>query len=200
MTGRYNFSSFSILIVDDNPFVGKIVHRMCRSFGFASVTAVDNVEAALKHLATDRLDMAICDWEMSPLDGSEFVKRIRGNPEGPLRFLPIIMLTSHTDVSRIRTARDLGITEFLAKPLSAKTLLTRICSIVDTPRPFIETPTYFGPDRRRRQDPKYKGPERRGVPLPLTDTAATDAPSRAPDAPSNAAARAPAASPVSATA
>jgi CheY-like chemotaxis protein len=164
MQDKYNFSTFSVLIIEDNRFVRQIVRELCRSFGFGGIADVDNVEAGLKYLQSDHFDMAICDWEMQPLDGNEFVRRVRGMTESEHRYLPIIMLTAHTEIARITAARDHGNTEYLAKPISAKTLLTRICSIVDHPRPFIETSTYFGPDRRRHKDSDYEGGERRGTP------------------------------------
>jgi hypothetical protein len=58
-------------------------------------------------------------------------------------------------------ARDAGVTEFLAKPISAKGLYQRILNVVANPRPFIKTETYFGPDRRRNVNASYAGPERR---------------------------------------
>ena len=58
-------------------------------------------------------------------------------------------------------ARDAGITEFLAKPISAKALYQRVLNVVANPRPFIRTRSYFGPDRRRNANPNYAGAERR---------------------------------------
>ena len=74
---------------------------------------------------------------------------------------PIIMVTGHTEKARVTAARDAGITEFLAKPISAKGLYQRILNVVANPRPFIKTKTYFGPDRRRNVNANYVGPERR---------------------------------------
>jgi hypothetical protein len=61
----------------------------------------------------------------------------------------------------LTAARDAGVTEFLAKPISAKGLYQRIVNVVANPRPFIKTKTYFGPDRRRNVNPNYVGTERR---------------------------------------
>jgi hypothetical protein len=47
-------------------------------------------------------------------------------------------------------ARDAGITEFLAKPVSATLIYRRIAAMVENPRDFVETSSFFGPDRRRR--------------------------------------------------
>ena len=81
----------------------------------------------------------------------------KGNP-----YAPIIMLTGHSEKRRVTVARDAGVTEFLAKPISAKGLYQRILNVVANPLgPFIKTKTYFGPDRRRNTTNTYIGPERR---------------------------------------
>jgi DNA-binding response OmpR family regulator len=71
------------------------------------------------------------------------------------------MLTGHSEKKRVLEARDAGVTEFLAKPISAKALYQRILNVVVNPRPFIKTKTFFGPDRRRNHSSSYVGPERR---------------------------------------
>ncbi len=162
MSDKYNFSSFSVLIIDDNRFIRAMVVDLCRSFGFRTVMDVEDAPTALSLMRQMPFDFVICDWEMQPLDGHDFVKMIRTAKDSPNRFLPIIMLTGHTEVQRVYEARDAGVTEFLAKPISAKTLLTRFCTVIDKPRPFIQAPGYFGPDRRRRSSADYTGPERRG--------------------------------------
>ena len=76
------------------------------------------------------------------------------------------MLTGHTSIERVRAARDAGVNEFLAKPVSAKAILTRLISVIEHPRPFVRTKVYFGPDRRRHRDGGYHGPERRASEMP----------------------------------
>ena len=61
----------------------------------------------------------------------------------------------------MQEARDVGVNEFLSKPVTARGVLERIAQVVDNPRAFVRTPAYFGPDRRRRADPNYTGPKRR---------------------------------------
>jgi DNA-binding response OmpR family regulator len=76
-------------------------------------------------------------------------------------YVPIIMLTGHSEKKRVVGSRDAGVTEFLAKPISAKALYERILNVVANPRPYIKSKTYFGPDRRRGVNPNYVGAERR---------------------------------------
>jgi two-component system chemotaxis response regulator CheY len=71
------------------------------------------------------------------------------------------MITGHLTVRRIAEARDAGVNEFVAKPITARSVLDRLQLIIDHPRPFVRTDDFFGPDRRRRNDPAYDGPLRR---------------------------------------
>ena len=87
---------------------------------------------------------------MEPLDGLDFVRLVRTAKDSPNPYVPIIMLSGYTEYRRVTEARDAGINEFLAKPISARALYLRFASIIDNPRPFIRTKSYFGPDRRRQ--------------------------------------------------
>jgi DNA-binding response OmpR family regulator len=86
---------------------------------------------------------------------------IRTNAQAPNPFVPIIMLTGYTSLDHVRQARDAGINEFIAKPVAAKTMMARLVSVIEHPRPFVRTSVYFGPCRRRRANDEYKGAERR---------------------------------------
>jgi DNA-binding response OmpR family regulator len=81
------------------------------------------------------------------------------------------MVTGHSEHYRVVTARDAGVNELLVKPLSARALFTRIQTIIERPRPFIRTRSYFGPCRRRKKSAKYTGPERRKTEMPEIDFA-----------------------------
>ena len=61
------------------------------------------------------------------------------------------MLTGNTEIDHVYTARDAGMSEYLAKPFTANLIHSRICSVVESQRPFVRARGYFGPDRRRRR-------------------------------------------------
>lgn len=72
-------------------------------------------------------------------------------PHTPNPYLPIVVVTAYTELQHVTRARDCGVNEYLAKPVSAKSIYARICSLVDNVRPFIRCAGFFGPDRRRRR-------------------------------------------------
>ena len=76
---------------------------------------------------------------------------MRNATSSPNPYIPIIMVTGHTERHRVEAARDAGVTEILAKPITAQNLFSRIGEIVDHPRPFVKSVDYFGPDRRRHR-------------------------------------------------
>ena len=73
------------------------------------------------------------------------------------------MITGHSTLARVHEARNAGVNEFLAKPLTARGVIERIHQVIENARPYVKTDDYFGPDRRRRADPEYKGALRRST-------------------------------------
>ncbi len=158
--GEYSLERLHFLVVDDNKHMRALVKTILHALGAKSVVEAQDGADAFREMRHFPADMIICDWNMSPLDGLDFVRLVRTGNDSPNPFVPIIMLTGHTEMHRVLEARDAGVHEFLAKPISAKSLYTRIRMIIDKPRSFIRTNTYFGPDRRRRQVP-FRGKDRR---------------------------------------
>lgn len=157
----YDFSKLRVLVVDDNRFMRETVQAILNAIGVEQLFFANNAQEAYTQVAEVYPDVIISDWDMEPGDGITLVKWLRTRKDSPDKYIPIIMLTGYSERNRVFEARDSGVTEFLAKPVSTNSIYSRLTSIVDHPRPFVRTETYFGPDRRRRDDERYKGPERR---------------------------------------
>ncbi len=121
----------------------------------------DNGQRAWTVVRESNPDVIIADWVMDGMSGIEMVQMLRSNPQSPNPFVPVIMLTGHTSLDHVMQARDAGVNEFIAKPVSVKTMMSRLVSVIESPRPFVRTQGYFGPCRRRRGADEYRGPERR---------------------------------------
>lgn len=158
----YDLSELNVLIVDDNPHMRYLVRQLLGAFGIRKKQEAEDGAEALKCLSSFQADFVICDWNMSPLDGLDFTRMVRTSEDTQNPFLPIIMLTGHTELHRVEEARDAGVDEFLSKPISATALYERIVSVIEKRRPFVRSDSFLGPDRRRRRKMHaYNGPERR---------------------------------------
>ncbi|MCO4055110.1 MAG: response regulator [Bosea sp.] len=158
---RVDFAKLGFLVIDDNPFMRKVTKALLHGFGSRDVLEADNGASGLEVFMTYSPDIVLLDWEMPVLDGLEVTRMIREPNRSVNPFAPIIMVSGHTERRRIAMARDAGVHEFLAKPISSKALYDRILAVVAFPRPFIRTKSYFGPERRRGASNSYSGPERR---------------------------------------
>lgn len=156
----YDISQLRILLVDDDTLMRNLIKSMLRSLDVNNVKIVESAEVATSEIQIFNPDIIVLDWEMPNVNGLELTKQIRQSSDYKISHTPIIMLTGYTAIERVIEARNMGINDFLAKPVSVKRLYQRILSIVKKPRDFVKTKNYFGPDRRRQQL-AFAGEERR---------------------------------------
>ena len=155
-----------VLVVDRDARTASLVTAVLRAFGFTLIEVATNATAVLEAMKRKPFDLIITEWHLAAESGVQLVRAVRAPEEHRLlrRDVPIIMLTAQSDMDAVRAARDAGITEFLAKPFSAKALAARLVQVIDNPRNFIDAPGYVGPCRRRRGEPPPGEDERRGRP------------------------------------
>ncbi len=157
----YQFDNVRVLVVEDNRHMARLVRTLMSSIGLRNVTIAHDGAEAFEALMSNYYDLLITDLAMEPIDGLEMTKMIRNSSDSPNPTIPIIMMTGHSERHLVEEARDVGTTEFLCKPLTAQNLYKRIIAVIESPRFFVRTGSFFGPDRRRRQGGRYKGGDRR---------------------------------------
>ncbi|HXS07268.1 MAG TPA: response regulator [Rhizomicrobium sp.] len=155
------FEALKVLIVEDNQHMRVLLRSLLNSIGIREIHEAGNGVAALDVLKELKCDLVLSDLAMKPMDGLEFTREIRLSKRSINPFMPIIMITGHTEKHRVEAARDAGVTEFLAKPITPHSLYSRLAEIVERPRAFVRSESYFGPDRRRKALEHYAGPWRR---------------------------------------
>jgi CheY-like chemotaxis protein len=153
-------AKLAFLVVDDNANMVQIVKTILKNFGVIHIYEARDVAEAFGLVRQYAIDIVFLDYNLGFMDGVEFVKLMRTASDSPNPYLPIVMLTAYTEHHRVVTARDAGVTEFCAKPVTAIEIYRKIVEVIERPRSFVRTTTYFGPDRRRHDAP-FKGPERR---------------------------------------
>ena len=162
----YRFDRIKVLIVDDNLHMRKMIAAIVQAFGVTTIHEAPNGVQAWDKLRNHNPDIVFLDWMMPGMTGLEFTRMVRTSNDCPNPYVSIIMVTGYTQLEHVHQARDAGVTEFLAKPISANSVLARMTAVIENPRAFVRTADYFGPCRRRRHDKDYMGPERRGTGTP----------------------------------
>ncbi len=156
----YDLKELKIMVVDDYAPMRKLLYSLLRELGLKKLSQSSNGQEAIRNLKNVEPDLIITDALMEPMDGLEFTRKIRAGEAEIDPFIPIIMVSGQTEVKFIVRVRDAGVNEFLAKPISARSICARISNVISSPRPYIRISNFFGPDRRRQAD-VYGGGERR---------------------------------------
>lgn len=143
-----SFSNLTLLVVDDNQHWCDLVRASLEGFGLQNIYTCNDGDTALEIILQENVNVVFADLVMEPMSGIDLAKNIRalGDPEKAM--VPIIVMTAYGSKEARIAARDAGTHEFLTKPFSPMQLMGQLRAVIDNPRPFIRTNTYFGPDRR----------------------------------------------------
>ena len=106
-----------VLVIDDDPVVGKSFQRVLSGKGYAVISAASGAEA-LDRLAREDYDVVYADIKMPGMDGIEVARRIKASRP----WMPVVIVTGYGTEANENEARALGVAEFLKKPLSAETI------------------------------------------------------------------------------
>ncbi len=145
----YDLSNLRILVVDPSPFRRMLIIDVLGALDVNQVESMSEGSGAYSVFRSTNFDLVISEQIMMPLDGLDLTRMIRTNPDSPNPAVPILMLVAAPRKKDVVAARDAGVTEFMAMPFSVAALYSRLVSIIEQPREFVQDGEYFGPDRRR---------------------------------------------------
>jgi len=162
-TRRINLERARVLLVDDNPFSLSILASALHGFGIGTIHRCSGAEEAKRIARVQPVDLVIIDCNLPDPDGFDFVDWLRHSGLEPNAYTAVVMVTGHTQRSKVHKARDCGANFIVAKPITPRVLLERILWVARDPRPFVEVGRYLGPDRRHKHQPPPAGlDDRRG--------------------------------------
>jgi two-component system, chemotaxis family, chemotaxis protein CheY len=156
-------ASLGILVADAGRQMRATICEVLRSAGHRDLIQAET-EEELRHLVSHhrpRIIVMAANFPGAP--GLSFAKQIRGGLNFVPRETSIILTTDAPTRSFLEAARTVGVDEIVAIPFTTRTLMARIASVVERPRPFVDCPVYVGPCRRRVMLQDYKGPRRRAA-------------------------------------
>ena len=139
-----DLSNTSVLCIDDDPVMRSVVRQALQRHGCHDVVVAHGGAEALDICSGRRFDLLICDYQMSPMHGLNFLRELGnlGLGEG----WPVIMLSADTDPATIQEAQDLGVRAWIGKPVSVQALIENIGAVLHR----------IGQITRSSEDPEMK--------------------------------------------
>lgn len=116
-----------VLVVEDDRAVREVLSATLIRAGYRVLTAEEGAEALVR-LQDSRVDLVLSDVNMPVLDGYGLYDRVRSRPDWLT--LPFVFLTALGEPARIRSAKELGVDDYLVKPVSTEDLLVTIRALL----------------------------------------------------------------------
>ncbi|MCA8940894.1 MAG: response regulator [Planctomycetes bacterium] len=119
-----------ILLVDDSATMRKIQRNVLSQMGYEDVVEAENGEHAIHQMKVVdfAIDLILCDWNMPKMNGIEFVRKIRSVEN--LKKIPIIMVTTEGERSKVIEAVQAGAKGYVVKPFTPDILRAKIEEIM----------------------------------------------------------------------
>jgi two-component system chemotaxis response regulator CheY len=118
------------LVVDDSRVIRKVARRILEDLGFDTAEAADGVEA-MAWCRTAMPDAVLLDWNMPVMDGLEFLRALRKEPDGGLPV--VVFCTVENDLDHIGMALEAGADEYIMKPFDSEILESKFAEAGLTP-------------------------------------------------------------------
>lgn len=112
------------LVIDDSRAIRRIIGEMMRDIGFEVVEASNGLEALQRLEEFGKPDIALVDWNMPEMNGLEFIKAVRAKSE--YGDLPLMMVTTETEMERMAAAFVAGVNEYVMKPFDRETIMEKL--------------------------------------------------------------------------
>lgn len=132
-------SELSVLIVDDNAFIRKLIRSMLRQIPTGEIVEFEDGEAALAYLETRHVDIVLLDWVMPDFGGADFLKALAAKREKTgMPIQPVVVVTANASRAVVLQAAKLGASGVIAKPVSVSILRDRIYTVINREARQIE--------------------------------------------------------------
>lgn len=107
--------TLEVLVVDDSPMALKMICRTLNKMGIEKITEANDGSEAISLIKVNRYDLIVTDFNMPEVDGHELLRFIR--MESDQSSIPVFMVTTESDIGKLASIRQTGVSAILNKPL-----------------------------------------------------------------------------------
>ena len=112
------------LIVDDSTTIRMVLAMHLKKFGFDVTEAANGRDGLDRLREMDRADLVLVDWNMPEMDGISFIRAVRA--EDDYAGLPLMMVTTNTELAQVSQALEAGANEYIMKPFTRDMLREKL--------------------------------------------------------------------------
>lgn len=155
-----DLSNIALMLALSHPQAGDGLKVAMMQQRIKRVFVASSNKEATSQLNEHAYNMLLIEEGFPELGGADFCRFLR-MIDGGIGLAPIIYGIVSAEKERVFAARDAGASKIVLMPLSPKTLVGTIQAVVKEMRPFIQTTSFRGPDRRITGQKPFHGPDKR---------------------------------------
>ena len=121
-----SLEELKILLVDDDPFMQRLLETVLIDLGFKQIVKAEDGEQARGILKNNHVDLLLTDIQMPNMNGLELLRQVRCGNTGVSNNLRSIIITSLSSLDTLGTAIALDVNGFLEKPFKPVTVIKKI--------------------------------------------------------------------------
>ena len=125
-----DFSKLSILVIDDQEYIRKLIVQLLKRLGCETVFESGDGGEGLNALNQVDVDLVLCDIKMQPIDGLDFLRKVRAGEGIKDPRVPVVFLTSDSDRGTVMAAIQSDVDGYLVKPVSPNELKAKIITVL----------------------------------------------------------------------
>ena len=171
---KHSFENIRVLVGDPNGDVRDGIRGGLYGQGFRYIMVTDKMSVVETAVATNSVDLMICETELPDGDLYDLVHKIRHHELGDNPFIVVTALITEPTPKMVKKIFDAGCDDLIPKPISTGLLFERVLNLARNRKPFVVTSDYIGPNRRAKPRPGTQQNPEIDVPNPLTAKAADD--------------------------
>ncbi len=156
-----DFSALRLLIVGGGTHATRTLRMILGIAGIRDVTTASDSAAAIELLRTQKFSAIFFDEHTEPVKHVPFSRAARHSAGILNPMIPIFVVSASPRRKLVEAERDRGVSDVIARPMSAATVLRKLQLAFENPRSFIKAGEFFGPDRRGEKRAPFDGQDRR---------------------------------------
>ncbi len=164
---NYSFENIRVFVGDPNREVRDGIRGGLYGQGFRYIMVTDRMSVIETAVATNKVDLMVCDTELPDGDLYDLVYKIRHHELGDNPFIVVTALITEPTPKMVKKIFDAGCDDLIQKPISTGLLFERVLNLARNRKPFVVTSDYIGPNRRTKPRPGIQQIPRIDVPNPL---------------------------------
>lgn len=148
-----DYSTKTVIVIDDQEFVRSIVSKMLVQIGFVKIITAADGGTGYDAVVANKPDLVVCDIKMSPVDGLEFLRKLRQGTNESSMNIPVIFITGDLDPEIMVKAQELGVNATLLKPVPPRRLREKIDALfAEKPDEEVAELAEDGPAKPKLED------------------------------------------------